>query len=373
MKTKKMTLHFYTLALFICSLMPLSAVEVNFTGNGTFVVPADVAEITVHVWGAGGGGGGAFNSGKAGGGGGGAYAMEVIAVSAGQVFTVTVGNGGNGGDGTVGGTGSAGGNSSFDGNGKFVEAVGGAGGQGSNDDTAPGALGAGGSTGATGDVEYAGGNGATGATGGVSGGGGGAAGTGGIGGSAVASNGGTGGIGGGNGADGLAVPGFGVDGSSPGGGGSGAYGGAPGPNDGGNGAGGQVKIVSTAELIGIFKDRDLSFGAFAVEGVGTVTVAADSGGNRSRTGDIVLIGSNTDRCALFTITGASKRFAANFDVQPANIAYLANNVPIAFTIGYENQDSAANTKVYVGGTLTLAGTEPAGTYTANATISVAYE
>ncbi|EKD80988.1 MAG: hypothetical protein ACD_39C02057G0003, partial [uncultured bacterium] len=85
------------------------------------------------------------------------------------------------------------------------------------------------------------------------------------------------------------------------------------------------------------------------------------------------IGSNTDRCAMFTIAGASKRFAATFDVQPANITYLANNIPIAFNIGYENQDSAANTKLYVGGTLTLGGIIAAGTYSANATISVAYE
>src|SRR3954468_12288300 len=65
-----------------------------------WVVPAGVTTVTVECWGAGGGGGGAqtnANGSAAGGGGGGAYSMQVITVSGGQSYTVTVGAGGNGG------------------------------------------------------------------------------------------------------------------------------------------------------------------------------------------------------------------------------------------------------------------------------------
>lgn len=359
----------YILA-FLASSQILVGAEVDFFTDGTFIVPDGVAAITVHVWGAGGGGGGANTSGKAGGGGGGAYARKDIVVSPGQNYTITVGSGGSGGDGTTGGAGGSGGSSLFA---ALVQAAGGSGGGGSLDNAIPGAAGSGGLAGGTGDVDYAGGSGAAGITDTSSGGGGGAAGTDVPGGSAAGATGGAGGLSGGNGSDGLISEAIGNPGFAPGGGGSGAFGGVATAYNGGNGAGGLVKVVSAAPLIGITKDRDLSFGAFVVAGAGTVTVAADAGGARSKSGSITLAGSNSSLCAQFTVIGASNHFIATLVAPPANITSGANNIPVAFAIGYENQNSAANTKVYVGGTLTLVGTEPAGAYSANATISVAYD
>ena len=94
-----------------------------------FVVPANVYQIMVCVWGAGGGGARAngYNSQYARGGDGGGYAQGIIDVVPGQVLpTITVGAGGAGVTGTSSGAdGSAGGTSSF---GTLLTATGGAGG-----------------------------------------------------------------------------------------------------------------------------------------------------------------------------------------------------------------------------------------------------
>ncbi|MCF8362844.1 MAG: hypothetical protein K9G70_09510, partial [Prolixibacteraceae bacterium] len=86
-----------------CLPLQLSAQNTEtFTSNGTFTVPPGVTQITVQAWG--GGGGGADRSTNysgerygGGGGGGGGFASGVLLVSAGDVITITVGNGGEGG------------------------------------------------------------------------------------------------------------------------------------------------------------------------------------------------------------------------------------------------------------------------------------
>ena len=70
----------------------------------TWTVPAGISQITVECWGGGGGGGGA-RIGAGGGGGGGAYNTATFAVSVGQVYTITVGNGGASGSNQNGGNG----------------------------------------------------------------------------------------------------------------------------------------------------------------------------------------------------------------------------------------------------------------------------
>jgi len=94
---------------------------------GSWTVPCGVSSITVEIYGggggAGGGGGGSngglYNTRGGGGGGGGAYSTRTISVTAGQVFTYSIGAGGcggsNGGDASSGGNGTAGGNTSFTG------------------------------------------------------------------------------------------------------------------------------------------------------------------------------------------------------------------------------------------------------------------
>lgn len=71
------------------------------TTQGNFVVPAGVSQLKLRVWG-GGGAGGAGLGGAGGGGAGGNYAEGFYAVAPGQIYAVTVGNGGVG-SGTNGG------------------------------------------------------------------------------------------------------------------------------------------------------------------------------------------------------------------------------------------------------------------------------
>ena len=72
-----------------------------FTTNGTFIVPTNVARVKVEVWGGGGGGGKGSQQYNGGGGGAGGYAFNVLGVTNGASYLVTVGTGGtNGAPGT---------------------------------------------------------------------------------------------------------------------------------------------------------------------------------------------------------------------------------------------------------------------------------
>jgi hypothetical protein len=98
---KTITLSFkktyLTLGLLIISLMGFAQSPTTFTTSGTWVCPQGVTSIQVEAIG-GGAGGRTSVSGKGnvgGGGGGGAYAKRVaVAVTAGTLYTITIGNGG---------------------------------------------------------------------------------------------------------------------------------------------------------------------------------------------------------------------------------------------------------------------------------------
>ena len=70
-----------------------------FNSSGTFTVPADVISINGKAWGGGGGGAGrnTFTGYAGGGGGGGGFGGGTLAVSPGDIITITVGQGGPGG------------------------------------------------------------------------------------------------------------------------------------------------------------------------------------------------------------------------------------------------------------------------------------
>lgn len=68
-----------------------------FTTNGTFIVPTNVTRVKVEVWGGGGGGGKGSQSYNGGGGGAGGYAFNVLSVTNGASYLVTVGIGGTNG------------------------------------------------------------------------------------------------------------------------------------------------------------------------------------------------------------------------------------------------------------------------------------
>ena len=155
--------------------------ERTFENAGTteqWQVPTNVTQITIETWGAGGAGGATYMSSlqrPAGGGGGGAYAKSTIAVTPGEILSITVGRGGENPNGTA----RDGENSSVkSGTTTLVEAEGGKSVGGTN--TLTGAQG-GQASNSIGDVKFSGGNGGNGEMGtlgafSASGGGGGAAG-----------------------------------------------------------------------------------------------------------------------------------------------------------------------------------------------------
>jgi hypothetical protein len=107
----------------------------TFNSSTTWTCPAGVTSVDVEMWGGGGGGGGDGTSNTAGGGGGGsgAYRKVVnVAVTPGNSYTITVGNGGSGGS-SFSGDGGKGGQSIFVGDNETVKAGGGCGGRGNDD------------------------------------------------------------------------------------------------------------------------------------------------------------------------------------------------------------------------------------------------
>lgn len=118
--------------------------EQTYTSSGTWTAPVGVTSLVVETWGGGGGGGGADVGGNFGGngGGGGGYSRKLVAVTPGNVYTVTVGAAGSGvgdvttsgGDGNLnvisrgGGGGSSGGTSANGNDGAMPAGAGGVGG-----------------------------------------------------------------------------------------------------------------------------------------------------------------------------------------------------------------------------------------------------
>lgn len=197
-----------------------TTVTFSTAGTSTWTAPAGVTSAKVEVWGAGAGGGGG-NSTEAGeGGGGGEYAQEPsYPITAGNVYTVQVGQGGPGG--FTGQRGQSGTDSLFDNGGVYAQAgqagnnfVGGAGGNiSTNTIHNPG--GTGGSGNGNGFLGGAGGGGSAGASGAGGGGTGGGVSSGQPGGAAGAGGGAAGGAGGNSGVGGN-------NGNAPGGAGGGA-------------------------------------------------------------------------------------------------------------------------------------------------------
>ncbi|MFH1451560.1 MAG: hypothetical protein ABIF88_00095 [archaeon] len=94
------------LLTFNTSLARATPAVINFTTNGSWVIPAGVTEIMVEAWGAGGGGGGGGASNKYGGGGGagGQYTTKNFTVNAGENYSIEIGIGGISGGKDINGT-----------------------------------------------------------------------------------------------------------------------------------------------------------------------------------------------------------------------------------------------------------------------------
>jgi len=219
-----------------------AATAYTFTGSGVWVCPAGVTSVQVECWGGGGAGGAAkasTGSGLAGGGGGGGGAYlknDLVGVTPGNSYTVTVGAGGT----SVSGTSTAGSASSFAGDRATVSANGGSPGT-SEAANGFGTYGQGGAAGT--GTSFAGGNGAVAVSGTGGGGGGSSAGNAATGNNGSTVTGGTAPAGGGSGGSGSSSSADGGAGSFPGGGGAGAYAKSTTQRNGGAGGGGQVVVT----------------------------------------------------------------------------------------------------------------------------------
>ena len=255
--------------------------------NGIYVVPDGVDKIKVQCWGGGGSGGAATGQAAAGGGGsGGSYVEIELAVTPGQSFNYSIGNGGNGQ--TISSN-RHGGDTWFN-TSTFLLAKGGTGGTSSilNFNTSSGAPSIN-SGNIGGQISYyggAGGTGTYGANGSQAGGGGGSAGINANGNPGLAATGGTSGLSGGNGASAgtwqlpLNCNCNGNDGATPGGGGSGGQSSDPADNHGGHGGPGRIIITETNPGIGGFIYKDLNGNCFnnledGLQGVQVIVAPGD--------------------------------------------------------------------------------------------------
>lgn len=278
------------LPILLLLLLPVMGLAQTYLSDDSYTVPAGVTSITIEAWGGGGKGGTRTTNGVSGGGGGGAYSRKTIAVTAGQTYNFTVGQGATttaNGTNTVVTLGAA----------TIMTARGG------NSVANNTATGAAGGTATGGDFNYSGGTGATGSSGSYSGGGGSSGGTGSVGGNGSNQNGGSA-TGAGDGGDGRTNSGNGSSGSWPGGGGGGAYrSGGGSTRTGGNGGNGRVTITVNAPEIRIlgnstaitdgdnspttadhtdFGSTDITSGSivrtFTIENTGTATLTISSVG-----------------------------------------------------------------------------------------------
>ncbi len=360
------------IALILNNAAAQSPVIYNTAGTYTWVCPVGITKVDVKCWGAGGGGGQRTNTstGASGGAGGGAYASNnLVSVTAGTTYTITVGGGGSGA------TGADGGNTSF---GALVKAEGGKGG-GVNNSTG----GFGGSIlYSIGAIIYAGGNGANGS--GTNGGGGG-------GGADNASNllingsAPTGGIGtlpnGGNGGDGRTggTQGPGLQGLIYGGGGGGAYRTGGGAKAGGAGAGGYFILnyltvtSSSPTCAGVGYPvviTGTNFTAPVTVKFGAVTATTVTVNSSTQITAIVPFGA-TNNITVITPTGSVTRA---FTVSPIAATITPNYCGLGGTVGLQAAGSGVGgsfTYLWSNGvTPSLISTQQAGAYSVTVTNGV---
>lgn len=318
---------------------------ITYTADGSFTVPYGVASVVFTAIGGGGGSGGLTTDTFAiGGGGGGNYAIATVSVTAGQVYTIVVGAGGNAGSATGPTAGTRGATSSVDLSGTMKVLA--SGGLPSSGNSRTGAATT--TAGNVGDTIYSGGGGGT--SSGTTGGGGGESGcsTGpGNSGSAPTAgsgcDGGDGGTGASNGVGGTPA--------APGGGGGGSA--STGTNDraGRAGALGQVTVTYTAPVIAAFSDN---FDDNSIDDSKWWTYLGDVGWSITETGQHIVIQpaansspQNSDLVSqgYYDITGTST------SVQVVQVAHVSADLETDFFLqnkGAVNTDATAG--FYISGT-----------------------
>lgn len=154
-----------------------------------------------------------------------------------------------------------------------------------------------------------------------------------------------------------------------------------------------VCIFSTSSFaqLTITKNRDLSFGSFAVPASGgTVTVQSTQAENRTASAGVILIANAPGQSAEFTISASGGGKARNITNYNINITIQPRLTPGTQTVSLQLLSPISPTSppsppytltnnsskvIYIGGTLTMGSpfsANPAGTYVGEFTISVIY-
>ncbi len=154
------------------------------------------------------------------------------------------------------------------------------------------------------------------------------------------------------------------------------------------GAPGAFAAVATASAsstvvapIAIIKGADLAFGKFAATTGGALTVSTS--GARSITGGVVLMAGGASTAARFDVTGETD---ATYSIALGGSTTLVsggNSMPFATVSDLTGANSTSGNvasgtltggaqSIYVGGVLTVAAAQPAGTYTGSVTATVEY-
>ena len=147
---------------------------------------------------------------------------------------------------------------------------------------------------------------------------------------------------------------------------------APGDSDTENGAA-TAEVVAPITLTHV-TGAVLDFGTFTTGDTGG-TVVVTRGGNGSATGDVTLVQGSLEAADQFTVEGdPGRRFSIT-----TGAGSVSNGAPtpvtMAFTTnarGNHTLDASGDASFSVGGTLTVAGGEPAGVYTGSYAVTVAY-
>lgn len=138
--------------------------------------------------------------------------------------------------------------------------------------------------------------------------------------------------------------------------------------------------AAVVEAITLIEDRQLDFGTFTVGATGgDVTLTSVASTARGSTGDVGLLGS-TEASGQFTITGTAGASvtiviadgATNLSGPGADLVFVPNTTP---SLGSPYVMGSGSDILYVGGTVTIAGSQAPGVYSSATayTVTVNYE
>ena len=131
----------------------------------------------------------------------------------------------------------------------------------------------------------------------------------------------------------------------------------------------------------ITKSADLAFGTLVPNATAerTVSIAASDGATReSTTTDILVGGNGNGNPAAFDVTSSTNNsYAYSIGLSSANNNKLnsdtgSNSMDITYDFSGDENSNQGDQVIYVGGTLTLSGAQPEGSYSDKVTITVSY-